>query len=1502
MKKLKCFLVFAFVLCFTIFSKNSVKAAEDWRLSFPRKVAVPFSWVGGNGQKVNDWATTSLAEHGGIMMFQLTNKNTGEIKIVFCIQHGIWTDDGQTYNENDSSEYWNSIGETYKNNIRLAGYWFRSVVNGTTAQNFYAHRAAVQMFVWKETLNATKGGGSGYIDWDDISNIIAKKGFWNTEVYVKAKYQELEEFVAANQPKNASDYPINFSTISGGEKISDGYYRVNPGQTLVLTDNNGNFQDSGWIIDNSLTPDGVTMTKDGNNIVVTVSPNWASVWNGNVRVKYAGSSVPNDGAVEFIYNSERLHNGVRIQELISPGGIKSTPSDTMNVLGLEVVGGKITLQKRDSETGTAQGDAKFTGAIYGIYDSNGNKVDEVTIGDDGTGTTKFLLLGAYTIREIKAPVGYLLSNDTYSVTLSASNLYPTQPVTENVIKGNIEILKRLDGTDYDREINLVGSQFKATLKSDPSQVYYSNVTGEDGICRIENVPYGTYEIEESIVPDEALKLENFDVSITENGKTYEFTKVDKSKKMSIKMRKTDEDRTDADAADYVQGDAELKGAEYTVYRDEALTNPIVVITVNQKDEQGYLCAKTGTLRTGTYYVKETKAPKGYLIDDTVYVFTEDRRAQTVELIESTNESKERVKRGRIEVVKFDYNSQGTPEDPAVGAVLRLTLDSDENTYYDVTIDKNGYADFVEEKSREKYYPYTIPFGSYTITEIRGSNSGAHTHFFSKPEPVVITKQDQREYRIVEEKQVTMYLQVQKTDADTNENVKLAGAKFKVWDVKRNEWVSQDMGKGITDEFESDANGLVSLPNKLDAGEYIIYETQAPAGYYRHEQWRLPENEADIGNKDKGGKYVLIDKAAMGVEDNATGTERDLYYIVDMPNEPLKGKIEISKKGELLTSADTEKTDYGDKKIPKYTEGGLKGVEYKIYAVNDIKSPDGNYTYATAGTLVDTITTQDDGTASTKDLYLGEYRIEESVTPKGYITDTNIDNVILENSDELVRVKSLAKDLNNVRQKLKIKVKKSFVDLEFLSEPQIVKKSLFGIYANQEFVNSNGDKIIDKDNLIDLVEVQEGVELDTSNMDYPSGNYYVKELETTSPYKINTDIKEITLDNTNTTDVDITFDTEDFVNDYDRAMLTLIKLSSSTNNKVVLNGKEISRENLDEHVKGIIEKLQTLKEEEIINYLEENKVVYIAGAKYKVYTDAECSKPLYYRNLDGEYIETELITNENGMVTLHGIPLGTYYFKEVEAPLGYKLSEEVVKVELNEHNIDTNTYQGILEDSNVKNIITKKDALTGEPVPKCVFEIRDLSGNIILSSVTDENGDAYIVTDLLKNGVEYEYVEIQAPDIYNINTEPHRFTAQYDEDGNWITEKMEVANRRKSSKVILKKRDFLTGEAIPNCKFELKSLETDYVVEGVTDENGEFIFEDIPYGRYTYTELEAPGDYVIDTTPHEIEINTEETVLDITNDRVLNTGDIALTIFFTAAIVSIAGILLVAVRNRREQEN
>ena len=139
------------------------------------------------------------------------------------------------------------------------------------------------------------------------------------------------------------------------------------------------------------------------------------------------------------------------------------------------VGGKINLSKVDSETGAvAQGDAILKGAVYAVYNSVGNEIARLTIGDDLTAKTDYLDLGTYTIKEVGAPNGYNLSNETYTVTITADNLNPVVQVKDNVIKGNLEILKKLESTDYDSEINLSGAQFKITLKSDTTKVYYTN--------------------------------------------------------------------------------------------------------------------------------------------------------------------------------------------------------------------------------------------------------------------------------------------------------------------------------------------------------------------------------------------------------------------------------------------------------------------------------------------------------------------------------------------------------------------------------------------------------------------------------------------------------------------------------------------------------------------------------------------------------------------------------------------------------------------------------------------------------------------------------------------------------------------------------------------------------------------------------------------------------------------------------------------------------------------
>jgi uncharacterized surface anchored protein len=238
------------------------------------------------------------------------------------------------------------------------------------------------------------------------------------------------------------------------------------------------------------------------------------------------------------------------------------------------------------------------------------------------------------------------------------------------------------------------------------------------------------------------------------------------------------------------------------------------------------------------------------------------------------------------------------------------------------------------------------------------------------------------------------------------------------------------------------------------------------------------------------------------------------------------------------------------------------------------------------------------------------------------------------------------------------------------------------------------------------------------------------------------------------------------------------------------------------------------------------------------------------------------------------------------------------VDLDPLNKDAVIYQALIDEDEAYPFITKKDIFTGEMVPNCTFEITDEDGNILMHSTTNEEGTAYILTKLFENGKKYYYTEIEAPDIYDLNTEPHEFIAEIDENGNWAAEPIVVNNYRKTSTVELTKLDMVDSTPIPNCKFELRSLETDFVVEGVTDENGVYVFKDIPYGKYTYTELEAPEEYLIDTTPHEITIDAEDIKIVVKDERAPDTGDIAVATLAVIAVVCALGIVFVSVKNKK----
>ena len=1098
-------------------------------------------------------------------------------------------------------------------------------------------------------------------------------------------------------------------------------------------------------------------------------------------------------------------------------------------------------------------------------------------------------------------------------------------------RNDIEIYKEIGATSNTPQFPLDQCEFTATLKSTigTDHVFSRKCTAQtdrNGYCIIEDLPYGEYVVEETKVSPISLKCEDFTVFVEKDRKVqvepYSKDIVDTPKVMQIKIRKVDANREDTDAPDYTQGDATLEGAIYQIYRydpqTDGYTEKVYDIEVDHQDEEGYWCAESKDLLVGNYMVKEKIShtetvegvtynysyAEGYLADPNEYYFEQNPSEQTVERTYHEDVSREEVIRGRVEVIKYDNILGQTEEAASEGAILRLTLKSNPEKYYELTIDKYGYGEFVEEESRDKYYPYTIPYGEYELTEIKESNAGEHTHWFIQPEDVTIERQVQKEYRIEADEPVEFYLKVQKRDADTGATVNLAGAEFKIWDCQEEKWLElydTTEDKKIT-TYKTNEEGSFITPQKIKAGDYIIYETKAPEGYYLHEEWRIPEDESKVGVIGEGGKHVRIDKAAMEIEENKPANQLDLYYIVDMEDEPLMSKLEIVKTGEMFTNISQEQTEYGSKYTPIWELRGLEGVTYEIYAAKDIVSPDGRVTYVEEGEKVDTITTKSEGIATSKELYPGEYRIEEIEAPEGYLIDEEIENVVLESKDELVRVETTTKELNDVRQKLLISLRKEFEDINFANGQELEQRAVFGVYTKDRLQTVDGKEVIEADSLLDIIEV-EGNEDVTSTIDLPEGSYYVKELETSYPYTISEEIREVEVSYEGNEREFITYELEGMVNDYEEASLTLIKISTTTLlEDIILTGSEINVVELDKKVEDFLNTIRAMTPEEVEEYMEEEEIKGIPGAVYGIYIDEECTKPLYIREEgEEEYKEAQMVTTEKGMIRLDNIPLGRYYIKEIKAPEKYEIAENVISVDLTRENKEQMVYRVLNEYPVKSGYMEKIDIFTGEKIPNCEFEIRNEEGEVILRSTTDEEGTGYIPVDLFEEGKKYTYKEVKAPEIYELNEEEFEFTAHFDEEGNWAVEKQVVENTRKDSRVTFEKLDFADSTPIPNCKFELKSLETDYVVEGVTDENGIYVFENVPYGKYTYREIEAPEEYIIDTEAHEIEINAEEMKVRITNEKAPETGDIAVVAIVVILVVCVAGIVIVIVRRKRQNK-
>lgn len=1111
---------------------------------------------------------------------------------------------------------------------------------------------------------------------------------------------------------------------------------------------------------------------------------------------------------------------------------------------------KVTFTKVDRETGnTPQGDAVLSGAEYTIYArediyaqngvdllySNGAEVAKCTTGDNGISNTVTIPLGKYMYKETKASTGYNLNDEEIDFTLSYDSQYIEYverniTVYEDVKKNNIEIIKKLQRTDSTPQLNLQGAKFSATLKSDRNKVYYSEMTDSNGYTRFVDLPYGTYEIEEVVVPDVALKIDNFDVFV-EQDKTeraaYRYTKEDVSKKMQITIYKED-----IETGTTTQGDAHLENSEYTIYRDEACTDAVETVTIKLQSDGTYT-ATTGWYLVGTYYIKETKRPEGYLIDENVYTVTQVPKEQTVERSSHTTLSKELVEKGNVYIVKYlenntNFEQGSTTKNPAVGVELTLTLDSKPETNYTAIIDEKGYAEFID-----------IPYGWYTITETK---SIEYVDIMD-PQPLYIARDKQKLYYIVQDPRNKRNLKIVKRDEETKEVIPLVGSTFKIWDVSQNRYIKQTYNYPTPvdiDEFVTTTDGTLVLPDGLIPGAYELEEIDAPYGYVR-----------------KDTRYPFTIEAS-----TPENTEQVKTVIVDFTNVAQKARVVVFKRGEMLSGSFKE----GDITRPTYEVKGLEGVEYTITAREDITTPDGTIRMKMGETV--TITTGPDGIAKSEELYLGNYSIQETKTIKGYLESTKEFSFVLEYQGQEIDIWDKDMDFTDVRQKMSLNIFKDFETPRYIG---MLKDSyldvVLGIYTKEALTDNMGNEIIAANVLVDKLYINEDSTI-TQNYDLPMGKYYIQEISTNENYILSDDTYdfEFSPEDNVTPVIDITLD-RNVTNDLrELAKLRIIKYAHRNLTPLLKVRAFFTGENLEEK--------HTLKD-----------------VKFKLYWDND--------GVAEELISTDGVseykTDADGVIDIENLPFGKYYYQEIEVPKGYELDNALYSFEIDDSYEEEPLLLDVYNEIKDIKLFTKTDAFNSEVIPDCEFEILDEDENVIYTNTTDENGDFYMPIDMLEIGKVYYYHEISAPDMYELNDELHEFILNEDETVTIDN----VQNLRKTSTILISKTDFLSGDKIPNCAFVLESKETDFRVEGTTDENGEYYFENIPYGDYTYTEISAPEEYNIDTSPHNITIDGETYEIRVKNEKIVNTGDIDMTLVISISILSLIGTSYIIYRYKNK---
>ena len=1069
------------------------------------------------------------------------------------------------------------------------------------------------------------------------------------------------------------------------------------------------------------------------------------------------------------------------------------------------VNATIDLVKEDSETGnSAQGDAVFEGAIYGLYareDINhpdgrsgvlykkDEQVATLTTDKEGKASVSNLYLGKYYLKEITPPVGYLLDEEEHDVNCDyegdqVETVKRNTVSKEDVIKQPFQLIKAADNDKTDADL-LKGAGFSAylisslTVKDDGSYDFTNatpTVLTEDGktemftdergyACSIP-IPYGRYIVRETTTPHNFMPVDDFIVTVTENSSTPQIWRVllDDEFKAKLKIVKQD---------DETKQPVLLANTEFKVYDldakkyvEQVTTYPNTVVHKSYfTDENGYLILPE-SLKCGNYRIEEFRAPDGYtqntqyveikvdkntayqmdsVSGDAIITVTYENHPVKGKLV--IHKSGETLKSFKKDFVYEETSLEGAEfEIYAAEDIFTPDHQVDEQGNRHVIYAKDTLVKTVTTNKNGEAVIKDLPLGKYRVKETK-----APSGFALNPDSqeVSFIYKDQNTPEIEEKLEFSnerqkVELSVEKQDAETGKALK--GATFGLYNKEAISSGDKVIVKADTllQEITSNEKGKAAFTLDLPLGRYYVKELQVPAG------------------------YVSSDEI---LEFDATYQGQDVKTI----------KLKSVKKNQP-TTVEVTKAD-----ITTGTE--LDGASMSVL------DKDGN--------VIDSWTSVKDSPHVIKRLQVGKtYILREELAPYGYLRATDVEFTISDTAE-----------VQKVKMEDEVPVARLLVNKkgEFLDSVSLLDNAKGMIEHLFNYVTGNLTDVTFNVYAAEAIRAADGVSADyyaadelvgsittdgngIAQMDnLPLGRYYIVEKETAHGYVLDNEPRY----------VDLTYRDQD---------TPLVTYSADWQN---------ARQRVQ---------VEVLKKEK-----DSDKV--LSGAIFGLYAadDIVSSKGKVLLAKD-TLIELKT-TDEDGKIRfVADLPVDSrYYIKELAAPDGYVTDQEPQEFTFEYQGSGTSVaeYAFTFEDEQTTVELSKADLTDKKELPGASLKVTDEDGNTVDEWVSKE--EAHIIKGLIV-GKKYKMTETKPADGY-VTAESIEFTVENTKE----VQKHQMLDD--VTKVEISKKDITDSSEVPGAKLII--LDKDgKKVESWTSTDKPHMVEKLPVGEYTLREEQAPDGYLI----------------------------------------------------------